>query len=167
MAQGSLEARVFALEQAVQHQVSVRHLEAVQAALSAQIVQLGAEMHVEFSALHVEMRAGDEETRDLIERRTANLATADEGIRQMVEQRTVELLAVMAAGDADTRGLIDQRTVELLAVIAAGDAETRGLVEQRTADLLAVIAAGDEETRRHARVLHEEVLARIDTINRG
>lgn len=51
--------------------------------------------------------------------------------------------------------------------IRAGDESTRGLVEQRTAEILALVYAGDEETRRLMRVLHEAVIARLDTISRG
>jgi hypothetical protein len=195
MADGSIEERVFSLEQAVHDQVSLLDLEAVQTALSAQIVQLGAEMRVDFSALREEARSGDRGTRNLIEQKTAELAAADEGIRGLIEQKTAELAAAdegirglierktaeLAAADEGIRGLIEWKTAELAAAdegirglidqktaeLAVADEGIQGLIEQRTADLLAVIAAGDEETRRHARVLHEELIARLDTINGG
>jgi hypothetical protein len=49
---------------------------------------------------------------------------------------------------------------ELRAEIRAGDEGVR-------TELLAAIREGDEETRRYMRVLHEEVLGRIATINEG
>jgi hypothetical protein len=66
--------------------------------------------------------------------------------------------------------LRDEMRSEFSAVreeIRAGDEASRGLVEQRTAEILALVHAGDEETRRLMRVLHEAVIARIDTISRG
>jgi hypothetical protein len=51
--------------------------------------------------------------------------------------------------------------------IRSVDEAIRGFIEQRTAEILVLIHAGDEETRRLMRVLHEAVIARIDTISRG
>jgi hypothetical protein len=135
MARETLETRVSTLEKKVQDQVMLRDLEALQTSLSAQILHLGADMRVEFSALGEEIRAGDAETRRVL--------------REEVR-----------AGDEETRRVLREE-------VRAGDEETRGVIEQRTADLLAVIAAGNEESRRLARVLHEEVIGRINAIGRG
>lgn len=83
----------------------------------------------------------------------AEMHAGDEDTRRTLRQE-------IRAGDEETRNTLRQE-------IRAGDEETRGLVEQRTAEILAVVAAGDEETRRLMRVLHEEVIVRIDTISRS
>ena len=103
--QKALEARVLTLEQTVEQQATVRDLEALQAALSSQILQLGSEMRGEFSALRGEIRAGDEETRGLIEGRTA------------------ALLAVVAAESRETRQharTLHEDVIERIKVISRG-----------------------------------------------
>jgi hypothetical protein len=77
-------------------------------------------------------------------------------VEQALGEQIVQLRSEMRSEFSAVRTRID-----------AGNEATRGLVEQRTAEILAVVAAGDEETRRLMRVLHEEVIARIDTITRG
>lgn len=114
MNEETLERRVSALERAVQTQVTIRDLDALQAVLSGQIVQLGVEMRVGFSALREEIHAGDEETR-----------------RALRDENRV--------GDEETRGLIEQRTAEILAVVAAGDAETRRHAQMLHEEVIAQI----------------------------
>ncbi len=101
--------------------------------------------------------------------------------RQIVELRVEmrsEFSAVraeMRAGDEATRAELreeiragDQVTRrELRDEIRAVDESLRGLVEERTAEIHRVVAAGDEETRLLMRVLHEELIERINTIGRG
>jgi hypothetical protein len=81
---------------------------------------------------------------------------ATRGDLERVEQQIVQLRFEMRGEFSAVR-----------AEMRAGDEELHGLIEQRTAEVLAIVAAGDEETRRLMRVLHEEVIARIDTIGRG
>jgi hypothetical protein len=150
MAQETVEKRVSALEKTVRNQVTSRVLEALQTALSAQILQLGAEMRVGFSALRDEIRGGDEQTRRVLR----------EEIRGGDEQTRRVLREEIRGGDEETRRVLREE-------IRGGDEETRGLVEERTAERLAVIAAGHEETRRHARMLHDEVIGRIKAISTG
>jgi hypothetical protein len=68
------------------------------------------------------------------------------------------------AGDRETRAFVEERLVQ-------SAEETRTFVderiERRTTELLAVIAAEGAEGRRHARLLHEDVIARIAAISRG
>ncbi len=66
MVEKTLEERVTALEAAVSRVVTIHDLEAVQAALGEQILQLHNDMRVEFSAVRAEVRAGDEETRRVL-----------------------------------------------------------------------------------------------------
>ncbi len=66
----------------------------------------------------------------------------------------------ISAGDEETRRSLREE-------IRAVDQELRGVIEGRTAEILAVVSAGNEENRRLMRVLHEDVIARIDTIRRG
>ena len=103
--QETLETRVSTLEQTVEQQATVRDLEVLQTALSAQILQLGGEMRGEFSALRGEIRAGDEETRGLI------------------EERTAALLAVVAAESRETRQharTLHEDVIERIKVISRG-----------------------------------------------
>jgi hypothetical protein len=46
-------------------------------------------------------------------------------------------------------------------------ADIRAEISSLRAELLTVIRAGDEETRRYMRVLHEEVMARLATLQEG
>jgi hypothetical protein len=115
LAQETVEKRVSALEKTVRNQVTSRDLEVLQMALSAQILQLGAEMRVGFSVLREEMRGGDEETRRVLR---DEMRAGDEETRRV-------LRAEIRGGDERTRGLVEERTAELLAVIAAGHEETR------------------------------------------
>ena len=180
MAQETVEKRVSALEKTVQNQVTSRDLEASQTALSAQILQLGAEMRVEFSALREEIRGGDEETRQVLRE---EIRAGDEETRRVLrdeiragDEETRQVLRdEIRAGDEETRQVLrdeiragDEETRRVLRdEIRGGDEQTRGLVEERTAELLAVIAAGNEEIRRHARMLHDEVIERIKAISTG
>lgn len=66
----------------------------------------------------------------------------------------------MQAGDAETREV-------LRAEIRAGDEGTRGVIDERTAALLAVVAAESRETRQHARMLHGDVIERIEVISQA
>jgi hypothetical protein len=105
MAEETLENRLATLEQTVEQQATVRDLEALQAALSSQILQLGSEMRAEFSALRGEIRAGNEETRGLIEGRTA------------------ALLAVVAAESRETRQharTLHEDVIERIKIISRG-----------------------------------------------
>ncbi|MGE5362039.1 MAG: hypothetical protein ACM3NQ_23735 [Bacteroidales bacterium] len=108
MARETLEKRVKALEAAVGGFATVRDLEAMQSAISQQILQLGHEMHAEFSAVRHEIRAGDEETRRVLREET----------HALLEQRTAEILALVAQGDEETRRVLREE-------IRAGDEETR------------------------------------------
>jgi hypothetical protein len=160
----TLERRVERLEQTVEQQATVRDLAALQTALSVQILQLGSEMRGELSALRSEVKAGDAETRGLIEERTAALLA----VVAADSRETREVLrAEIRTGDAETRQQLDQRAQELRAEIRAGDAETRQQLDQRAQELRAEIQAGDAETRRHARMLHEDAIERIKGISRG
>lgn len=108
------------------------------ARLEQQILQLRADMHGEFSAVRTEVR----------------------GEFSAVRAEMSVLRGEMHEGDQDVRGLIEQRTAEILTVVAAGDEETRRILREE-------IRSNEDETRRLMRVLHEEVIARIDTISRG
>ena len=166
MTDETLENRLATLEQTVQGQVNIHDLEAFQATLSAQILQLGAEMRAGFSAVGEEIRASSADTQRVLRE---EIRTGDEETRGFMEQRTAEILASVAAGDAETRRTLREE-------IRAGDEETRGFMEQRTAEILASVAAGDAETRRelgneiragdketrdHMRVLFEETIDRL------
>lgn len=120
MPQEIVEKRVSALEKTVQNQVTSRDLEASQTALSAQILQLGAEMRVEFSALREEIRGGDEETRWVLRE---EIRGGDEETRGLVEERTADLLAVIAAGNEEIRRharMLHDEVIERIKAISTG-----------------------------------------------
>jgi hypothetical protein len=168
MAEETLENRLSAVESRVREQVTIRDLEAVQAALGAQILQLGTEMRAGFSTLRDEIRAGDEETRRVLR---GEIRAGDEETRRV-------LRGEIRAGDEETRRVLrgeiragDEETRRVLrGEIRAGDEETRrsvtddlhAFVEQRTQEILALVAAGDGETRRYMRVLYEDLVDRIE-----
>ncbi len=82
-------------------------------------------------------------------------------------EKTVEELATRQ--DAQTvRDELHTVRDDLRAEIRAGDQKTRddlhGSLERRTAEILAIITASEEETRRYMRVLHENVIERIDRL---
>ncbi len=119
MAGRTLEERVTALEAAVSGFATVRDLEAMQAVLSQQILQLGNDMRVEFSAVRAEIRSGDEETRRVLREET----------HALIEQRTAEILALVAAGDEETRRVLREE-------IRAGDAGSRSLARALHEDVI-------------------------------
>jgi hypothetical protein len=86
---GTLERRVEVLEQ----------LPARVAAVESQIVQLRDEMRSEFSALHGEIRAGDEHV----------VETLREEIRAGDEHVVKTLREEIRAGDAETRRVLTER----------------------------------------------------------
>jgi hypothetical protein len=152
----TLESRVLTLEQTVEQQATVRDLEALQSAIGSQILQLGSQMHGEFSALRREVQAGDAETRDVLR---AEIRAGDAETRQLLDERTKELREGIRSGNEQTRGLVEERTA-LLAVVAADSRETREVLRTE-------IQAGNAQTRLHARTLHEDLIERIKAISRG
>ena len=138
MAEETLENRLSAVESRVREQVTIRDLEAVQAALGAQILQLGTEMRAGFSTLRDEIRAGDEETRRVLR---GEIRAGDEETRRV-------LRGEIRAGDEETRRSVTD--------------DLHAFVEQRTQEILALVAAGDGETRRYMRVLYEDLVDRIE-----
>ena len=109
-------------------------------AIEAQIMQLRDEMRDEFSATRAEARAGDERV----------VQTLREEIRAGDERVVETLRQEIRAGD--------ERVVETLRQeIRAGDERVVETLRQE-------IRAGDEETRRFMRILHEEVIQRIQLL---
>jgi hypothetical protein len=158
--QETLETRVLTLEQTVEQQATVRDLEALQAVLSTQMLQLGSEIRGEFSALRSEVQAGDAETRERLDEQATDL-------RAEIQAGDTETRQHARMLHEDTRGLIEERTADLLGVVAAESRETRQLLEERAKELREEIQAGDAATRQHARTLHEDVIERIKVISRG
>src|SRR5262245_7641993 len=113
------------------------------AAVEWQLVQLRDEMRAEFSALRGDMRTGDEETRGVL----------GEEIRAGDEETRRTLREEIRAGDEETRRV-------LRGEIRASDEETRRTLREE-------IRGGDEETRQLMRVLHEDVISRLATIQEG
>ena len=119
-------------------------------AVEVQLVQLRDEMRGECSATRREFRA------------------SIDGLRE-------ELVARMTEGDEETRRELRNEMHamrdELVTRIIEGDEETRREMHEalaaQTQRLERRIADGDEETRRFMRVLHEDVISRIATIQEG
>ena len=123
-------------------------------ALESQFLQLRTEMRGEFSAVQIEMRAGDEETRRTLRE---EIHAGDEETRRVLRDE-------IRAGDEETRRVLRDE-------VRAGDEETRCVLRDE-------VHAGDGETRRvlrdeiaalgtHMRVLHEDLVERISRIQEG
>jgi phosphoglycerate-specific signal transduction histidine kinase len=108
--------------------------------LGEQILQLRSEMHGEFSALRAEMRSGDEES---IRALRDEIRAGDEETRGVLRDE-------IRAGDEETRRVLRDE-------IRAGDEETRHVLRDE-------IRAGDQRILNQARVLHEEIIARLALI---
>ena len=157
----TLETRVIRLETAVEEQVTVHDLNAVQAVLSAQILQLGNEMRGGFSAIKEEIRTGDEQTRQVLRE---EIRAGDEQTRQVLREE-------IRTGDEQTRQVLREeiRTgdEEIRRHASAVHEKTLGALEQRTAELLRVMAAESLGIRQQVRALHEDVVGRLKLIERG
>jgi hypothetical protein len=115
---------------------------------------------VELQLVHLrdDIRAGDEETRRVLRE---EIRAGDEETRRVLREE-------IRAGDEETRRVLREE-------IRAGDEETRRALrdEIRSGDeetrrvLRDEIRSGDDETRRYMRVLHEDVIARLATIQEG
>jgi hypothetical protein len=89
---------------------------------------------------------------------------------QIVQFRTeigVEFTAVreeIRAGDDETRRVLGEQISETRRVLGEQIAETRRLLDERIAETQQLATEQTEETRRFMRVLHEDVIGRIATI---
>jgi hypothetical protein len=106
----TIENRVDRLEERV---TELEKLPERVTAIESQIVQFRSEMHVEFSAVREEIRAGDDET------------------RRVLGEQISETRRVLGEQISETRQVLDERI---------------------------------EESRRYMRVLHEDVIGRLATI---
>jgi hypothetical protein len=102
--------------------------------LELQFVQLREEMRAEFSTIHSEIRAGDEQTRTDLRAE----------IRAVDEKTRTGLRAEIRAGDEKTR-------TELRAEIRSGDEETRTYMRVFHEEVLSRIALLDEHWNGSAR----------------
>jgi len=144
----ALENRVLTLEQAVEHLATARDLKAMEVGLTAQILRLGQEMHGGFSA---------------IRERVGSVGQKIESVDQKVDQRFENLAQKIESVDQK----VDQgfESLALTVEIVDGKAERlAGALDTRSAELLAVIAAESLEIKHHARVLHEDLIARIKVL---
>jgi F0F1-type ATP synthase membrane subunit b/b' len=137
MAEKSLEERVNMLERGVE---ILEQLPDRVTALEVQIVELRGEMRAEFSATRAEAREGDERV----------IQTLREEIRAGDERVIQTLREEIRAGDEHVVQTLRQE-------IHAGD-------EHVVQTLRREIRAGDEETRRFMRILHEDLVERIEIL---
>ena len=141
MPEGTLTTRVENLER------KVELLEALPARVSAvelQIVELRAELREQFSAIRQDFAVG-----------------LGEGIQALRTELRAEIATQCEAVRTDLQGEI---RAEGQAIRTELRAEIKAEGEVVRTELRKEIRDGDEETRRYMRVLHEEVLARIATI---
>ena len=104
---------------------------------------------------------------DLVEKKMEALETLPDRVTR-VELQLVHLRDDIRGGDAETRRVLgdeihagDEETRRALRdEICSGDEETRRVLRDE-------IRSGDDETRRYMRVLHEDVIARLATIQEG
>jgi predicted nucleic acid-binding Zn-ribbon protein len=92
MSRESLEARMDRLERRVD---LLEQLPRRMDALEAQIVQLREEMRSEFSAIRVDMRAGDEETRRVLSKEMRELFEANETHMRVLHEDLVQRIATL------------------------------------------------------------------------
>jgi hypothetical protein len=171
-----LATRVERLEQRM---TALEELPARVEALELQIVQLRGEMHGEFAALRIDMRAGDEETRRVLREELGK--SRDE----LIGQFRGELRGEIGELRDDLRGEIGQLRDDLRGEMGQLRNDLRGEIGQVRDDLHGEIgqvrdnlggeitAMGDrleaaiQEARDHSRVMFEEVLERIARIGEG
>ena len=124
------------LERFEQRVTAIEELPARMDRLESQIVQLRAEMRDGFSAIRQEIQTGDE------------------GVQRSLREE-------IRAGDEETRRVLREE-------IRAGDEETRRILreEMRTGHVMIVTTLTEqiEEARRQTRVLFEELVLRIATL---
>ena len=172
----ALATRVERLEQRM---TTLEELPARVEALESQIVQLRGEMHGEFAALQMEMRAGDEETRRVLREELGK--SRDELVRQFrgelrgeIGQVRDELRGGIGQVRNDLRGEIGQVRDDLRSEIWQVRDDLRGEIGQVRDNLGGEIKAmGDrleaavQEAWNHSRVMFEEVIERIARIGEG
>ena len=166
MPRQTLERRVDGLEQRV---TSLEALPGRMDRLELQIVQLRAEMRDEFSAIRGGIQAGDGETRRVLRE---EIRVGDEETRRVLREE-------IRVGDEETRRVLreeirmgDEETRRVLRdEIRAGDEETRQVlrdeIRETTDRLFDRVSVKIDEAHTRSRVLFEEALSRIATINEG
>ena len=151
MPRQTLERRVDSLEQRV---TSLEALPGRMDRLELQIVQLRAEMRDEFSAIRGGIQAGDGETRRVLRE---EIRVGDEETRRVLREE-------IRVGDEETRRVLRDE-------IRAGDEETRQVlrdeIRETTDRLFDRVSVKIDEAHTRSRVLFEEALSRIATINEG
>ena len=95
MAQESLETRMNRVERRVE---ILERLPDRVTAVESQIVQLRDEIRSEFSAVHAEIRAGDEETRRVLRERMESLFDANERHMRLLHEDLVKRIARQSEG---------------------------------------------------------------------
>jgi hypothetical protein len=153
-----LEGRVTELEKAPERVT----------AIESQIVQLRTEMGVEFSAVLEEIRAGDEETRRVfgegIEDTRRTLGEGIEDTRRTLGERIEDTRRTLGERIEDTRRTLGEQIVETRGVLGDQIVETRRVLGEQILETDRKLNERIEESRRYMRVLHEDVIGRLATI---
>ncbi len=110
------------------------------------------EITLEERVLRLEQQASQFATRDDVRALGAEISQLGDEMRLGFSALRDELREEIRRTDAETLRVLDDR-------IATGDEETRRVLRDE-------IRAGDEETRRQARLLHEDLVERISTLQR-
>ena len=139
----TLESRVESLEQRV---TLLEQLPARVDALTLQVSQLRDEMHAEFSAVHGDIRAGDE----------AVIRSLREEIRAGDEAVIRTLREEIRTGDEETRRVLREEM---------GSLEVRLRDDMRV--LSATITAGHQEIMAQARTLYEDMHRKSAILEEG
>jgi hypothetical protein len=96
---------------------------------------------------------------DRISRLEAEVSAFRWELREGFEVLREGLRAEIRAGDEETRHLIEESTAETRRLIDESTAETRRLIEETRQ----LIQESEDETRRFMRVLHEDVVSRLQS----
>ena len=131
MTRQSLENRVEILERTTH---ALEGLPDRVTALASQVLQLRDEVHAEFSALRVEIRGGDEQTRQVLRR---EIRVGDDRLREEIRAAEEKLRDEIRAGDEETRR-------QLREDIRGGDEETRRYMRVLHEEVISRIALLDE-----------------------
>ena len=158
MARQTLETRVESLEQRV---TAVEQLPERMGRLESQILQLRTEVRDEFSAIRVEMRAGDEETRRGLRE---EIRAGDEETRRVLREE-------IRAGDQETRRfsrVLHEDALSRIAVIGEGlaaNGEAIKALDEKVNTIQTTLLHAIDASRAETRAMFEQVVTRLDAAN--
>ena len=171
MTRQTLESRVESLERRV---TTIEQLPERMNRLESQILQLRQEMRDEFSAVRVEMAAGDEETRRSLREEIRagdeeTRRTLREEIRAGNEETRLVLREEIRTGDEETRRfsrILHEDAVGRISIIGEGlaaNTEAIQALDEKVDTIHTGLSRAIDESRAETRAMFEQVFSRLDT----